>query len=481
MNLLFAATECAPFFKTGGLGDVLGALPKELARQGHDVRVALPYFSKQLSSEYQDQLTEVARLSVYVGWRKQYAGIYQIKQEGVTYYFIDNPYYFKRAKFYDYADDGERFAFFCQAAIEMIASLDFIPDIFHVNDWHTAMIPVLLKEKYQDNQQLSSIKTVFTIHNIMFQGNFGKELLEEVFGMDGHAYQEEGLRSGDHINYLKGAIYYSDLVTTVSPTYAEEIQTEEFGYGLNKDLQSIQHKLTGIVNGIDYDVYNPETDRTIPHTFSLEDFSGKAKNKAALQERVGLPQDPNVALVGLVTRLDEQKGIQLVVEAMDELVDTCDFQFVVLGTGKPYFEESLEKYTEQYPSQVKAIVDFDIELAQWIYAGSDLFLMPSKFEPCGLSQLNSLRYGTLPIVHKTGGLADTVASYEEASQEGTGFVFETFDAATMVETVKNALNVYYEHPKQWQTMLENAMTKNNSWEKSAQQYLSHYKELIETN
>lgn len=478
MNLLFAASECAPFFKTGGLGDVLGALPKELAKHGNDVRVVLPYFSKKLSEEVKQELEQVASFTVYVGWRKQYCGIFQLKRGDVTYYFVDNPYYFNRENFYDYDDDGERFAFFCQAAIEMLEKVGFMPDVFHVNDWHTAVVPVLLEEKYRDHPELSSIKTVFTIHNIMFQGNFEKHLLPEVFGLDESVIRPEGLQQGDRINYLKGAIHYSDLVTTVSPTYAEEIQTEEYGYGLEKDLQKIQSKLTGIVNGIDYDTYNPEKDTTIESTFSVDDLSGKAENKEALQKRFGLPVDPDVALVGLVTRLDEQKGIQLVVEALDELMADQSFQFVVLGTGKPYFEEAFEKANTKYPEHFKAIIDFDVELAQWIYAGSDLFLMPSQFEPCGLSQLNSLRYGTLPLVHETGGLVDTVRPYREEEEEATGFTFNVFTSEELIAATKRALDVYYKQSDVWKTMQATAMNTDNSWEKSASEYLDQYKSIV---
>lgn len=479
MNVLFTATECAPFFKTGGLGDVLGALPKQLAKEGIEVGVALPYFSKNLPDHFAQELEEVTRFTVLVGWRKQYCSIWQLKKEGVTYYFVDNPYYFDRENFYDYPDDGERFAFFCQAVLQMLDRIGFIPDVLHANDWHTAMIPVLLRKKTQEYASLSAIKTVFTIHNIIFQGNFPKETIGDVFGMERESMQDDQLFNEDQANFLKGAIHYSDLVTTVSPTYAEEIQTEEFGYGLEGELKEVSHKVTGIVNGIDYDVYNPEKDDTIPETFSFDQLNGKAKNKAALQERVGLPAESNQALIGVVTRLDEQKGIDIVVEAMEDLLQE-EAQIVLLGTGKPYFEETLADFSNRYPKKFKAIIDFDVELAQWIYAGADLFLMPSRFEPCGLSQLNSLRYGTLPLVHETGGLKDTVRPYkEEADQPATGFSFSDLGKEKLLQAVNRALTVYYDKPDHWKAMMKEAMHTDNSWESSAEEYLKQYKKLIE--
>lgn len=478
MKVLFTATECAPFFKTGGLGDVLGALPKQLAKDGVEVGVALPYFASKLPEQYRKHLEEVACFTVWVGWRKQSCSIWQLKMDGVTYYFVDNPYYFDRANFYDYPDDGERFAFFCQASLHMLEKIDFIPDIVHANDWHTAMIPVLLQKKIQEYSFLSSAKTVFTIHNIIFQGNFPKEIIADVFGLEEKELLDDKLFNEDQGNFLKGAIHSSDLVTTVSPTYAEEIQTEEFGYGLEEDLKEIRHKVTGIVNGIDYDTYNPEEDKSISATFSISDLSGKEQNKAALQERVGLPIDPDKALIGIVTRLDEQKGIDVVVDALEELLNE-EAQYVCLGTGKPYFEEVLTEFSERYPEKCQAIIDFDVELAQWIYAGSDLFLMPSKFEPCGLSQLNSLRYGTLPLVHETGGLKDTVLPYKEEDQGATGFSFQGLEKEKLIQAVQRALTVYYDQSDQWKTMMKEAMLTDNSWRHSAGEYLNQYKKLVE--
>jgi starch synthase len=478
MKLLFTATECAPFFKSGGLGDVLGALPKELAKKGHEVRVVLPYFVQQMGEKYKNQLEDVADFTVKLGdWRETYVGVKQLKNNGVTYYFIDNLDYFNREELYGYGDDAERFAFFQLAVIEMLEVVDYIPEILHVNDWQTAAIPVLLKDKYHWKIKLRDIRTVLTIHNLMFQGIFGQEVLGELFGIGYDAFHEHGLKYYDSVNFLKGGIYYSDLVTTVSPTYAEEIQTPEFGMGLHEDLQKVSGKLIGLLNGIDYDTYDPEEDETIPATFSIDDLSGKAENKAALQERVALPVDPEIALMGVVTRLDEQKGIQLLIDSLDELMTYREIQIVLLGTGKPYYEAAFNHFTEKYPDKFKGIIDFDVDLAQLIYAGADMFLMPSAFEPCGLSQMNAMRYGTLPVVHEVGGLADTVIPYHHVTSEGTGFSFYDFDAYTMMSTIDHALTIYYDYPEEWQKLVNQAMKEDNSWESAAEAYIEQYKRL----
>lgn len=478
MKLLFTATECAPFFKSGGLGDVLGALPKELAKKDHEVRVVLPYFVQQMGEEYKEQLEDATDFTVKLGdWRDTYCGIKQLKQDGVTYYFIDNLEYFDREDLYGYDDDAERFAFFQLAVIEMLEVVDYIPEILHVNDWQTAAIPVLLKDKYHWKDKLKDIQTVLTIHNLMFQGVFGQEVLGDLFGIGYDAFHEHGLKYYENVSFLKGGIYYSDLVTTVSPTYAEEIQTPEFGMGLHEDLQKVSGKLVGLLNGIDYDTYDPTEDKTIPATFSIDDLSGKAENKAALQERAGLLVNPEVALMGVVTRLDEQKGIQLLIDSLDELMTYREVQIVLLGTGKSYYEDAFNHFTEKYPDKFKGIIDFDVQLAQLIYAGADMFLMPSAFEPCGLSQMNSMRYGTLPVVHEVGGLADTVIPYHHVTSEGTGFSFYDFDAYTMMGTIDHALTIYYDYPKEWQKIMAQAMAENNSWENAAEAYIEQYKRL----
>jgi len=478
MKLLFAATECTPYFKSGGLGDVVGALPKELAKQGHEVRVVLPYFVQHVDTEYKEQLEDVGDFIVEVGWREQYTGIKRLKKDGVTYYFVDNLYYFDRPDLYGYGDDAERFAFFQQAAIEMLEVVDYIPDVFHVNDWQTAVIPVLLKDKYQWKEKLRNIKTVLTIHNLMFQGVFDQRVLSDLFGIGYDAFHEHGLKYYDDVNYLKGGIFYADLVTTVSPTYADEIKTEKIGMGLHEDLQKVDNKLVGLLNGIDYNTYNPNEDTTIPAQFSANDLSGKLENKAALQEKVGLPVDTDIALVGVVTRLDEQKGIQLIIDSLDELMQYRDVQIVVLGTGKSYYEDAFNHFTDKYPDTFKGVMAFDVDLAQLIYAGSDMFLMPSAFEPCGLSQMNAMRYGTLPVVHEVGGLADTVHPYHHVTGNGTGFSFYEFNAYTFMSTIDHALTIYYDSPEQWQQLMKQAMSEDNSWKKAAKAYTEQYEHLI---
>lgn len=476
MKLLFAATECAPFFKSGGLGDVLGALPKELAKKEHEVRVVLPYFKQLIPDQYKEQVEDIAVFTVEVGWRNQYVGIKQLVKDKVTYYFIDNEYYFDRTDLYGYDDDAERFAYFQLAAIEMLEVVDYIPDIFHVNDWQTAVIPVLLKDKYQWKIKLRDIKTVLTIHNLMFQGIYDQIVLSDLFGIGYDAFHDQGLKHFDNVNFLKGGIYYSDIVTTVSPTYAKEIQTPEFGMGLHEDLQKISGKLVGLLNGIDYDTYDPTVDQSIPATFSADDLSGKKVNKRVLQQKVGLPEE-DIALIGIVTRLDEQKGIQLIIDSMDELLKYREVQMVLLGTGKPYFEEAFRHFSDKYPDKFKGIIDFDVNLAQLIYAGSDMFLMPSAFEPCGLSQMNSMRYGTLPIVHEVGGLADTVKPYHHLTGEGTGFSFYDFNDYTMRNVIDHALTIYYDFPDQWEQLIRQAMAEDNSWETAADAYVETYKHL----
>ena len=480
MKLLFAATECAPFFKSGGLGDVIGALPKELAKKGHEVRVVLPYFKKLIPEKFKKDLEDLDHFEVEMSWRKQYVGIKSLKKENVRYYFIDNEYYFDRERLYGYGDDAERFAYFQLAAIEMLEVLDYIPDVFHVNDWQTAVIPVLLKDKYSWKERLRKIKTVLTIHNLMFQGVFDQYVLGDLFGIGYAAFHERGLKGRqEEVNFLKGGIYYADLVTTVSPNYAKEIQTKEFGMGLDEDLRRVKDKVVGLLNGIDYDEYDPATDQSIPATFTAKDLKGKKVNKAALQEKVGLPKEESTALIGIVSRLDEQKGIQLMIDSLHELLCFRNVQVVLLGTGKEYYEEAFRHYNQHHPDSFKAIIDFDVDLAQLIYAGCDLFLMPSAFEPCGLSQMNAMRYGTLPIVHETGGLADTVKAYNHQTIEGTGFSFYDFNAGTLLNTIDRALTVYYDFPKQWQQLVKQAMAEENSWEKAADAYVEVYQKLMD--
>lgn len=477
MKVLFASSEAAPFFKTGGLGDVAYALPKELVKQGVDIRVVLPYYST-MPEKYKEQVEELISFRVQVGWKSMYCGIKTLVLEGITYYFIDNKTYFDRSSFYGQLDDGERFGFFSLAICEMMEKIDFIPDVVHVNDWHTAMVPVLLVDKYHWVQAFKDIRKVITIHNIRFQGIFDPVVLSSIFGTGMNIYHEAGVKYYDNVNFLKGGINFSDVVTTVSPSYANEIQTPEFGEGLEGALRYNSGKIRGIINGIDYDINNPETDPKLLYHFSSTDLSGKAKNKAALQERLGLEVNPDIPLITSVGRLTDQKGYQLVQEKAEELLNSRDVQIAILGTGEAEYENSFRYFASEYPDRFSAVIDFDITLAQLMYAGSDLFLMPSAFEPCGLSQMISLRYGTLPIVHETGGLKDTVVPYNAYTGEGTGFTFMDFSGYALLGTIYRALDVYENQPKAWAAMVQTAMSQDFSWKEPAKDYLEIYESLV---
>jgi len=475
MRLLFTAAECAPFFKTGGLGDVAGALPKELARSGVETVVVLPYFTK-ISAAYQSQLEDLFHFEVAVGWRRQYCGVKRLKTDLVTYYFIDNRYYFDREKLYGYYDDGERFVFFQMAVIELLEKIDFIPDVLHVNDYHTAFIPVLLKEKYHWISAYRSIRTVLTIHNIEFQGQYSRSVLPDLFGMGTERYDDGTLRLGDALNFMKGGILYADRVTTVSPSYAQEIQTSEFGCGLDPILRMESGKLQGILNGIDYETNDPKTDPALKYSYSVDNLTGKAKNKAALQEELGLEQDPDVPLLAVVSRLTYQKGFHLVLAELNNLLQ-MDVQFVLLGTGDPDFERSFSEIGQRFNEKCAICIDFDVKLAQRIYASADMFLMPSAFEPCGLSQMISMRYGTLPIVHEIGGLKDTVTPFNPVEGQGTGFGFQEFTSYQLMECLKKAIELYHDSPVTWQNMIHQAMIEDFSWNNSCSKYLDLYRSI----
>lgn len=472
MKVLFAAAECAPFFKTGGLGDVAGSLPKALKEKGVDIALVLPYFTK-MPDVYKAQCEDIAYFYVDVGWRHQYCGIKKLILDNITYYFIDNQYYFDRENLYGYYDDGERFAFFSMAIIEMMEQVDFIPDYIHSNDFHTAMIPFLLKEKYHWIAAYRAIQTVVTIHNIEFQGMYDKGVLADFFGMGLEHFDDGSVRYNDGVNFLKAGIMYANRVTTVSPSYAQEIQTPEYGYGLDGVLRMESGKLSGILNGIDYELNNPETDQKIVANYSVTHLSGKGANKRALQERLGLPVRGDVPVIGIVSRLTHQKGFHLVIEELRNILQQ-DVQLVLLGTGDPAFEHAFGTIANEFPEKMSANILFDIQLAQLIYAGSDLFLMPSKFEPCGLSQMISMRYGTLPIVHEIGGLKDTVIPYNPILKTGTGFGFAEFRSFYLMHAIQTALDVYHHDKKTWKHLIETAMVKDFSWTTSSEAYLQLY-------
>ncbi|MGT2907415.1 glycogen synthase GlgA [Streptococcus dentiloxodontae] len=476
MKVMFVAAEGAPFAKTGGLGDVIGALPKSLVKKGHEVAVVLPYYDV-VAAKFGDQAEDLLYYFTNVGWRHQYVGVKRIVRDGVTFYFLDNQQYFHRGKIYGEWDDGERFAFFQLAALELMERVDFIPDLLHVHDYHTAMIPYLLKEKYHWIEAYRHIKTVFTIHNIEFQGQFDPAMLGDLFGVGFERYADGTLRWNDCLNWMKAAVLYADRVTTVSPTYAGEIQTPEFGKGLDQIMRMESGKLSGIVNGIDTDLLNPETDSYIAHHFSVKDLSGKALDKAELQERVGLPVRDDLPLIGVVSRLTDQKGFDLVVNELHNILQH-DLQIVLLGTGYAGYENAFSWFANQYPDKLSANITFDLELAQQIYAASDLFLMPSAFEPCGLSQMMAMRYGTLPIVSEVGGLKDTVQPYNKFDQSGTGFTFNDFSGYWLVKTLEKALDVYYNKAEDWKVLQKTAMTQDFSWDTASDAYVDLYKSLL---
>ncbi|GGE25590.1 glycogen synthase GlgA [Streptococcus himalayensis] len=475
MKVLFVAAEGAPFSKTGGLGDVIGALPKSLVKKGHEVGVILPYYD-MVDAKFGDKVEDCFSFEVQVGWRRQYVGVKRMVLEGVTFYFIDNQYYFFRGHVYGDFDDGERFAFFQLAAIELMEKVDFIPDVLHVHDYHTAMIPYLVKEKYHWIQAYHQMKLVLTIHNLEFQGQFDPGMLGDLFGVGSERYDDGTLRFHDCLNWMKAGILYADRVTTVSPSYAYEIMTPEFGCGLDQILRMEAGKVLGIVNGIDADLYNPETDSLLTYHFSKEDLTGKALNKQALQERVGLPVRSEVPLVGIVSRLTRQKGFDLVVSELHHLLQE-DVQIVLLGTGDPAFEQAFAWFAQAYPEKLSANITFDVKLAQEIYAACDLFLMPSRFEPCGLSQMMAMRYGTLPLVNEVGGLRDTVEAYNAFTGSGTGFSFNNFSGYWLTETFKTAISLYFLNPEKWQALQMQAMERDFSWDTASQAYSDLYQSL----
>ena len=474
LKILFAAAECAPFFKTGGLGDVAAALPKELVKKGLDCRVVLPFHHK-MSPELREQCEDLFHFTVSVGWRNQYCGIKRLVYAGVTYYFIDNEYYFARDGLYGYDDDGERFAFFQLAIMEMMERVHFIPDVLHANDYHTALLPFLVKEKYRWIQSYNEIKTILTIHNIEFQGWYAGDKLADWFGVGMERYEDGTLRMNNCLNYMKGGILYADRVNTVSPTYAQEIQTPEFGAGLDVILCMESGKLSGIVNGIDYDANNPETDPLIAHHFTASDFTGKKANKADLQKAMGLPVK-DVPLLAVVSRLTRQKGFHLLLEELPSLLQQ-EMQLVVLGTGDYDFEQAFKGYAQAFPDKISANITFDVALAQRMYAGADIFLMPSAFEPCGLSQMMAMRYGTLPVVHEIGGLRDTVTPFNPVTGRGTGFGFQDFSGYQFMKAMEKAVTLYRDKPI-WQQVMKQAMEQDFSWQTACNAYLALYEEVV---
>ena len=472
LKILIVSSEASPFAKTGGLGDVAGSLPRALNDLGADVRIVLPKY-KSIKNEYLQNAQFEGAFSVRLSWRVQRAGVLKVEKEFPAY-LVENEYYFGRDGFYGYEDDNERFAFFCRAVIEMLPVIDFIPDIIHCNDWQTGLICVFLKENYQNFPMYRNIKTLFTIHNLQYQGNFGLdtfEMLDLPQGCFG------GLEFYGQISYMKAGLCYSDKISTVSPTYAQEIQTAQYGYGMDGILRSRSQSLTGILNGIDFEANDPSEDKRIFVPFDLDHLEKKKENKRLLQQKLGLaPTD--APLFGMITRLADQKGLDLLANVLGYLMKQ-EIQFVVLGTGEPRYEEMFRSFAARYPEKMSANITFDDVLAQQIYAASDMFLMPSLFEPCGLGQIFSLRYGTVPVVRKTGGLADTITHYNRSTKQGNGFVFEDYLASGLLWAIDQALETYWDFPMDWSQIVKNAMACDFSWFHSAKEYLKLYDDMAE--
>ncbi len=478
MKILFAASECVPFIKTGGLADVVGALAPVLARKGHDVRVILPLYTA-IPEKYTSELRHVVDFEIDLGWRKQYCGIEVLEQDGVTFYFVDNKYYFGRSYIYGLGgDEYERYGFFCRGVLNALPLLGFIPDIIHANDWQTGMIPALLKIQYAHLPDYANIKTVYTIHNLQYQGVFGIDQFKDVFGLGDSIFTADKIEHFGTANCMKAGIVYADEITTVSPSYAEEIQTAYYGERLDGLLRAKREHLSGVLNGIDVDDYNPATDKQIAFNYSLEDMSGKAADKKALQEQLGLEVRPDVPVIGMVGRLSNQKGLDLVDYIIGELMEE-DIQLVVLGMGDAKYFNLFSWAEQQYQGRVAARFQMDIQLSHRIYAGTDIFLMPSQFEPCGLSQMIALRYGTIPVVRETGGLRDTVLSYNEANGAGNGFTFFNYNAHDMLYTIRRAVWFYHNRPDVWQTLQTRGMEGDYSWTNSADTYLSLYQSILQ--
>ena len=476
MKVLFIASEATPFVKTGGLGDVIGSLPIQMAKEEIDIRVILPFY-RDIPDQYKKAAEPIANCTIKIGWREQQATILKLEHSGVLFYFIDQPYYFDRSGLYGYYDDGERFSFFAQAALEIIEKIDFIPDVLHLHDWHTALIPMYLKDFYQTQGRLEKLKTIFTIHNLAYQGNFSPEMIEDVLGLGWDYFTEEKLEFHGSVNMMKGGILYADAVTTVSETYALEIQSPERGEGLHNILKENSIKLCGIVNGIDYESYNPNKDTALCARYQ-EGAAGewRAKNKKWLWEKFKFSGSPNSPLIGMVSRIAKEKGFDLVCEAMPDII-ASGAKLIILGVGDQKYEERLRQIAEENPGSLVVVTEFNDQLARNIYGGSDIFFMPSVFEPCGISQMIAMRYGSIPFVRKTGGLKDTVIPYDKATGTGTGFSFDDLSRLDCLAAYKEVLATYQDK-KAWGDLIEQAMAKDFSWSESVKKYADLYQRVV---
>ena len=478
MKILFTASECVPFVKTGGLADVVGALAPVLAKAGHDVRVIMPLYAS-IPEKWTSRMAHVCDFEVELGWRRQYCGIEMIEQDGVKWYFMDNKFYFGRPYIYGMGgDEYERFGFFCRGALNALPIIDFQPDVIHAHDWQSGMVPALLKIQYAHLPFYANIKTMYTIHNLQYQGVFGINQVKEILGLnDNSLWTDDKLECYGCANFMKSALVYSDLITTVSPSYSEEIQTAYYGERLDGLLRARKHQVFGVLNGIDMVDYDPAIDNRIPAVYSAENMEGKAVCKAELQKMLGLEVNPNVPIIGMVGRLSGQKGLDLVDYIIGDLLGQ-DVQLVVLGMGESRYVNLFSWAEGEYKGKVAARFAMDHALAHQIYAGCDMFLMPSQFEPCGLSQMIALRYGTVPIVRETGGLRDTVLSYNEYTGEGNGFSFFNYNAHDMLHVIERALDYYYNHKDVWTLLQQRGMTGDYSWTNSAGKYMELYQSLL---
>lgn len=476
MKVLYVAAEAVPFAKTGGLADVAGSLPKALKADGIDIRVVMPKYGK-IAEQYRLKMEHVYDGILSVAWREKYIGIDMLEYDGITYYFVDNEEYFDRENFYGYDDDAERFSFFSRAVLALLPELDFWPDVIHTNDWHGSMVNVYLKLEHAGDARYEKIRTVYTIHNLKYQGEFPKETMQDVLGLDWKYFTNGDLEFYGSVNFMKGGIVYADYITTVSRTYAEEIQYAYFGEGMDGLLRSRSDRLFGIVNGIDYETYNPGTDRNLFETYDVETLDRKVDNKVALQRLLGLPEGRNIPMIALVSRLVPPKGLDLIIHIMDELLQHENIQFVVLGTGDKEYEDWFKGLAWRFPTKVSANIRFFNALAQRIYASAEIFLMPSCYEPCGIGQLIAMRYGAIPVVRETGGLKDTVRQYNKYTHEGNGFLFANYNAHEFMYAIKKALSMR-DNLDIWRHIIQNAMKSDYSWKNSAREYEALYKQLL---
>ncbi len=479
MKILFATSECMPFVKTGGLADVVGALPKEILKAGEDVRVILPLY-KAIAPEWREKMQHMLYFYVNLGWRRQYVGIEKLEYTGITYYFVDNEQYFGRDYIYGMGgDEGERFAFFCRAVMEALPKIDFIPDVLHCNDWQTGLIPVLHKLQYRQLELFQHIRTVYTIHNLQYQGLFPIDTIEDLLYLGNLAYTSDALEFYGMCSCMKGGIVFSDEITTVSPTYSQEIQTAYYGERLDGLLRSRVDHLVGILNGIDTEEYDPATDAALARNYTADSFADKVENKLELQRELGLTVGADIPMIAMITRLSGQKGLDLVECVLPEIMNT-GAQLVVLGMGESRYVDLFSWAQWKYPQQMSANFQMNHALAHRIYAAADLFLMPSLFEPCGLSQLISLRYGTLPVTRETGGLRDTVLAYNEYTGDGNGFTFLYYNAHDMLHVIENAVRMFHEQRDVFNGLAVRAMKGQYGWDQSAKQYLALYRTLLKS-